>query len=1325
MTFIKSSFLFLFFALVYESNAQINTHPSNLATCGNKTVYFSIKHSYTATKSQNWQVKTSSSANWINLRNIGCYSNTNSDSLVIANSPDTINGYQYRFYLTLNNGSKDSSNSATITINSIPNSPTTSNSNISLCRNSTGITLSANNSTGCSLNWYTQVSGGTGSSNAPVITTSSVGTTKYYVSQTNITTKCESNRLEISVTINDLPAIPTVTTNQINYCQNQTSNQLSATGSSNCTLNWYNSSSATSGTTNAPTPSTASTGSTIFYVGQTNNTTGCESSRTDITVTIDALPNISTSSSNSTICEGSNTNFTIAATGTNITYQWQVNTGSGSYSNISSAGSNPSYSNFNTSTLSISNIPGNCNNYLYRCLVSGKCNPPVYSTPSKLTVNTSPTILSNPINSTVCENNSTSFSVTASGTSLQYQWQVNTGSGFTNISASGTNPTYQNFTTSTLNVNSVISSNNNFLFRCTISGACSPSVTSGNASLTVLTSPKITSQPSSIITCEGSTNYYEVIANGSNLVYQWQVNKGKGWADIQSIGSNPSYYNFQTSKLTIDNPVQWNDGYQYRCIISGSCSPSVTTNSVSFTVDSKPIITSNPNNVEACFGTPTNFAISATGTRLNYLWQIAGTSGSWLNIDSTPPFSNYQNFKSSQLTVVESKMNSKFRVLVSNPGCTNAISNETKLKVNNLPIVNAGNDIDLCYGNYSQLNATIPSNYKSIKWSPTIGLNNIQIINPTVSTNIETTYEIVVVDSNNCINSDQVKVNIISLPKYSTIIDKYEICQFDSTKLIITTSDGIDWTPKQSIKQLNAGNYIIYPTSSTNYTFVLSNNKGCQTTFNTFIKVNNLPNTTAGKSMSICSGNKLQLNASGAQFYKWKLDSTLNSINISNPVADPIKTQCYYVMGTNTFGCSKWDSIKITVNPLPIINLLSNPSSCYKIPNEIKIATNANKISWNADSGLTNLNSTSPIYVGTRNTTLTVNVTDSNSCRQSKFIDYVVHALPKLELSTSNATICNGQNTTITANGAVNYTWIGPYYIQDKLKATTLITPKSTSYYYATGINSNNCQQTDSILIKVINNPNPKIIGDTFVCKNQNWAAFNISNNNPLNTIRWSIVNGDLQSGEIAETVSVRWGKTSTGEIRATETMNVFPYCSTTTSRIVNMGKGQAQNPTIIFAKGNTIKSNILIADNKTYYIYQWGFEDKKTNVRTIIGKNQTWCAFDNIDTVKYRYFVLTNTDINNICPNISYFNTPHYSNTDLVKNIHIQLFPNPVSNYLNIGGLTEEINSIQIIDEIGKTHYLEVINNTVNVSKLSQGIYFIRLTSQKHDVSTKFIIQR
>ncbi len=82
---------------------------------------------------------------------------------------------------------------------------------------------------------------------------------------------------------------------------------------------------------------------------------------------------------------------------------------------------------------------------------------------------TAPTISTQPSNATVCTSNNTSFTVTASGTSLSYQWQVNTGSGFTNISNGGI---YSNATTATLNLSGANSTMNGYTYRCNISNSC-------------------------------------------------------------------------------------------------------------------------------------------------------------------------------------------------------------------------------------------------------------------------------------------------------------------------------------------------------------------------------------------------------------------------------------------------------------------------------------------------------------------------------------------------------------------------------------------------------------------------------------------------------------------------------------------------------------------------------------------------------------------------------------------------------------------------------------------------------------------------------------
>lgn len=177
------------------------------------------------------------------------------------------------------------------TINPIPDYPqigANSTSPVSYCQNDNAIPLEAIASTNCILNWYTVATGGTPSASNPTPSTTTLGSTSYFVSQTNTITGCEGSRAEIIVTVNPIPIAPSV--NDISYCLDATTNPLTATASTNCTLNWYNSATGGNSTTISPTPSSTTAGTTQYYVSQTNTTTGCESPRAVITVTINALP---------------------------------------------------------------------------------------------------------------------------------------------------------------------------------------------------------------------------------------------------------------------------------------------------------------------------------------------------------------------------------------------------------------------------------------------------------------------------------------------------------------------------------------------------------------------------------------------------------------------------------------------------------------------------------------------------------------------------------------------------------------------------------------------------------------------------------------------------------------------------------------------------------------------------------------------------------------------------------------------------------------------------------------------------------------------------
>ena len=72
---------------------------------------------------------------------------------------------------------------------------------------------------------------------------------------------------------------------------------------------------------------------------------------------------------------------------------------------------------------------------------------------------------------------------------------------------------------------------NNYVYHAEVTG-CSNTVTSADAILTVNTVPEILDQPDDTIICENDGAAFIVNAQGTNLVYQWQVNMGAGFVDV-------------------------------------------------------------------------------------------------------------------------------------------------------------------------------------------------------------------------------------------------------------------------------------------------------------------------------------------------------------------------------------------------------------------------------------------------------------------------------------------------------------------------------------------------------------------------------------------------------------------------------------------------------------------------------------------------------------------------------------------------------------------------------------------------------------------------
>ena len=302
----------------------------------------------------------------------------------------------------------------------------------------------------------------------------------------------------------------------------------------------------------------------------TNSTTNCN--KTTNAVTILALPAISSQpTATQTICSGSSANFSISASGAGLTYQW--------YNGATVLSNGGNISGATSATLIINPVSLSDASTNYHCIVSGTCSPSATSTNAELIVIEKVAITSQPISTqTFCTGETATFSVTATGAGISYQWYK----GATALSDVGA---ISGATTNILTISPLAISDAAANYYCLVSGTtpCS-AVASSNSILNVNQSASVTTQPQvSQTVCESSSVSISIVATGGSLVYQWY--KGA------TLLSNGGTISGATSATLTINPVSLGDAASdYNCVITNGCSTVVTSNNAEIIVSPKAYI---------------------------------------------------------------------------------------------------------------------------------------------------------------------------------------------------------------------------------------------------------------------------------------------------------------------------------------------------------------------------------------------------------------------------------------------------------------------------------------------------------------------------------------------------------------------------------------------------------------------------------------------------------------------------------------------------------------------------------------------------------------
>jgi len=306
-------------------------------------------------------------------------------------------------------------------------------------------------------------------------------------------------------------------------------------------------------------------------------------------------------------------------------------------------------------------------------------------------------------------------------------------------------------------------------------------------------------------------------------------------------------------------------------------------------------------------------------------------------------------------------------------------------------------------------------------------------------------------------------------------------------------------------------------------------------------------------------------NAVGFNWYFGDGDSasTVNAVHTYTAQG----TYTVQMVATNSLTCNVLDTIfaTITVYPLPTVTV-NSPTICAGTTTTLT-AAGAATYTWNTSA--TGASTTqSPLVT----TNYTVTGTDIHSCVNTATTSITVNPLPIVS-TIGSSTICVGASATLTATGALTYTWN-----TSSVNVSITVSPTITSHYTVTGTDANNCKNTATASVTV--NPLPVItVNSPAICIG-NTATLTV---NGASTYTWS-TGANTNTVTLSPTINTNYTVSGTNAnlcvntATTSVTVNPLPVITANSDTIclgVNATLTAHGGATYVWSTGNTTQSII------------------------------------------------------------------------------------------------------------------------------------------------------
>jgi hypothetical protein len=268
----------------------------------------------------------------------------------------------------------------------------------------------------------------------------------------------------------------------------------------------------------------------------------------------------------------------------------------------------------------------------------------------------------------------------------------------------------------------------------------------------------------------------------------------------------------------------------------------------------------------------------------------------------------------------------KYGISADNNGCK--AGSEITVKVNPLPLADAGKDQIICEGDFAVIGSQ-PVSGTVYFWSPaelfTDNTLSFQKVSPAAGVHVLK----VKASDKNCSASDEVTVTVKSSPVADAGEDKL-ICRGRSVNVGTSAVSGTTykWSPVTGLETTESAVTSAKPVSSIQY-ILQAEKEGCTDadTVNVVVSLNRFEVSGPDK---VCAGETAVLTASGGSEYSWMKDASIVSQDLSaaSIKVKPLVSATYTVNVRDPEGCSEDLSITVEAGEGPFVSIEPQRKIC-------------------------------------------------------------------------------------------------------------------------------------------------------------------------------------------------------------------------------------------------------------------------------------------------------------------------------------------------------------------------------------------------------------